>query len=273
MSQHDPDRLLKRVWLVNGFLVLALLVLGGGAILVALVSEWRGESRAAVAAPAAGTAARDAQPRAVRFDAPLRVRGTETRIVLVRNGAGYQTTPMAPVGGFAASKSYASREDGPLVNVIFLPPGNAPGRLLFDRRAFIKEVSYPGESYGRADSLQTWISYEVALDDTDGNGQLDDEDLTALFVSDLDGKNLRRVLPAGWQLRAHQPLGDGHTIVVTALQAPAGADARDWKEHEAPERAFLYDVPSGQLRPFAALDSLAAQAGALLGGKPGRLAR
>ena len=261
MTDTRSDLWLKRVWLVNGIVVLVGLVAGLGAAVVAFVSDWHGNKAVAVAAPSieqAGNAQN--RVRAVRFDIPDTVRGTSTRIVLVHNGAGY-----LPSGsGLSERKQYnISESDGPVVNVAFLPASGAEGHLLFDKPAFVKEVSYPGGSYGHGDSLQTWISYEAVLTDTNGDGSLDENDERELLVSDLDGNNVRRVLPRGLRLDKYS-VRDRKTLVVTALDLSKRSADDDDALRRAPERAYLYDVPSGRLQPFTTLDSLVARAGRVM---------
>jgi hypothetical protein len=50
-------------------------------------------------------------------------------------------------------------------------------------------------------------------------------------------------------------------LVVTALQVPS-----DWRgsDDELPQRAFLYDVPTGSITPYGALDSLVQRAAGIL---------
>ena len=261
MSTPNGDRWLKRVWLVNGVVLLAAVVIGLGAAVVAGVSEWHGDKAVAVAAPSPEQGPNDgnAAGRAVRFDAPEPVRGSNTRLVLLHNGADY-LPESAGIG--SARKQYNFYSEGPIVNVVFLPTGIGPGHLLFDRPAYLRQVSYPGETDGRADSLQTWISYEVVLIDTNGDGKLDDDDERQLMVSDLDGNNLKPVLPAGWRLKDYSPLKDRRTLVITGFASPKVGEKFD--ERRALERAFLYDVRCGKLESFAALDSLVARAGRVL---------
>src|SRR5436853_7899367 len=91
MSTPNGDRWLKRVWLVNGVVLLPAVVIGLGAAAVAGVSEWHGDKAVGVAAPSLERAPNDgnAAGRAVRFDAPESVRGSNTRLVLLHNVAGY----------------------------------------------------------------------------------------------------------------------------------------------------------------------------------------
>ena len=82
------------------------------------------------------------------------------------------------------------------------------------------------------------------------------------MVSDLDGNNLKPVLPTGWRLKDYTSRNDRRTLVITAFASPKAGEKFD--ERRALERAFLYDVQSGKLEPFAALDSLVARAGRVL---------
>jgi hypothetical protein len=266
------DIWLKRVWLVNGVILLVGLVIALGFAGSAIVSDRRGDKATAVAAPSAeGSADADRGGRAVRFELPETIHGSTTQIVLVHNGADY--TPVVAGSGSSSRKEYAQSGDGPIVNVAFLPANGVPGHLLFSGPAYIVDVTRPGESYAHADSLQTWISYEVVLDDTDGDGSLNESDEHALFVTDLDGNNLRRVLPPGFRLKDYGSLGNHKTLMVTALEL-AKNNSASFDIHKARERAFLYDVATGKLESFAALDSLVVRAGNVMSARaPGGRSR
>ena len=265
---RDSDWWLKKVWLVNGALLLLFLVLGGVAIVVGTLSDLMGGGGGAVPVQPVGDRAAEERPRAVRYGAPVRVRGTETRMVLVSHGREYSEGGSARGGDlYSGSGVYT---DGPTVNVLFLDPSGA-GRLLLDRPAYIERVSHPAGEEGTVrvpvaseteDTLQTWIAYEMALDDTNGDRKLDARDRRALYVTALDGTGLRRVLPGDYRPRSFQAL-EGGRMLVLALDA-RGAGART-DEDALPQRAFVYDVAAGRLRPYAALDSLSAAAGRIVG--------
>jgi hypothetical protein len=274
MTQKDPDRVLKRIWLVIGVLVLPLVV---SVLFIAgreLSAGWFGyDRRTAVAAPTDPTAPLAEGPRrAVRFDLPVTIRGTATRIAMVRHGAGFepelsrsrvQALEIPASASVESAVSYSSDPDGPIVNVAVLASGGRPDRLIFDRAVYIHQVNYPGERYATTDSLQTWITYEVSERDTDGNEKLDREDNRTLYVTDLDGGNLRRVLPDGWLLRQYRTQPDRRSIVISAIQVPSPT-VKNWNIENAPQRAFIFDVATGQVQSYAALDSLAARAALLL---------
>jgi hypothetical protein len=255
----DMDRWLKRLWMVNGVLLLALLILGTGALLVSWLSG-AFSSKNAVIAPDT-TRSGPVKPRAVRFSAPREIWGTKTRLVVVgygkrQQGAGLTGSDMSLREYYSYDGS--SDQSGPRVNVIFLT-GTEPGRVLLDKPAYIGWLDYPST---KSDSLERWIRYHIAFDDTNKDGRLDSDDRQDLYVSDVDGSNLRRVLSPGMRLLDDDPLGDGRHLIVTALQVP-----NDWRgsEDELRERSFLYDVQTGATTPYVGLDSLVQRAARVLG--------
>lgn len=257
----DMDRWLKRLWMVNGVLFLLFLVLGVGAFLVTWLSgAFAGKNAVLAPDPTAGAAAAAAQPRAVRYSPPRTIWGTKTRVVVVRYGKGQQGTRFG-LGSESGSDFYSYAgdrdSDGPVVNLVFLS-GTAPGRVLLDKPAYVGSFDYPSS---KSDSLQRWLTYRIAFEDINTDGRLDADDRGDLYVSDLDGSNLRRVLPAGMRLLRHEAVGDGRRLVVTALEVP-----RDWRgsDDELSQRAFLYDVTTGSTTPYTALDSLVGDAARVL---------
>lgn len=236
------DRTFRIVWLVVGGLLLVVLLVAG--FLVA--AQWLGNAGAAddaLQVAREAVPARD-EPRALRYGAPQPVRGTSTRIIPVY-------AQPARDGGL-----YASGAQEAWVNAIFLDDGGA--RLLLDRAGWIRDVRYPAPD--DADSVRTWITYVMALDDSDGDGRLDHRDRPGLYVSDVEGRTLRPVLTPPLRYLSHHAM-DGERILVYALE-PAAGEADD--DEGLRQRAFVYDVAGGRLAPYAALDSAAARAAQLL---------
>ncbi len=245
--------------MVNGVLLLGLLILGAGALLVSWLSGALGTKNAVIAPDT--TRGGPIKPRAVRSSAPREIWGTKTRLVVVGYGNGQQGAGLS--GSDMHLREYSSYDggsdgSGPRVNVIFLT-GTEAGRVLLDRPAYIGWLNYPST---KADSLERWITYRIAFDDTNKDGRLDSDDRQDLYVSNVDGSNLRRVLSPGMRLLDEDPVGDGRHLIVTALQVP-----NDWRgpEDELRERAFLYDVQTGATTPYVGLDSLVQRAARVLG--------
>lgn len=243
------DRTLKLMWLGIGALLLVFLAVGGLMILGQVIGNAGAASeaeRVASAAPAAAQQRTDARP--VRYFMPDSILGTATRIIRVGDGTG---------GGYGrGGYSSASYEEGRVVNVMFMDASGV--RLLLDRPAFIRDLSYPEGN--ERNPARAWISYVIAVDDTDGSGELDGRDALALYVTDLEGRNLRPVLRPPLRYRGHAAL-DATRILVYALEAPS---TKRVDEDRLRQRAFVYDVASGQLSPYAALDSAAARAAQVL---------
>jgi len=240
------DRVLRWVWLINGVLLLALLVFAGGFVAIGALANLGGRSPAPSSAAGRDSARAAEAGGPIRYDTPVPVRGTATRVVLIRRGTGYaysSTASSIPAGG-----------EGAVVNVVFLDASGA--RLLLDRPGFIRRVRFPGrEPEAPGDGALRWIVYEMALQDTDANSTVDDRDRRSLYVTDLGGRGLRRVLPEGFELREWAGQPDG-SVVATGLELAPGGRMR--------QRAFVLD-PAGAVRPYAALDSAATQAGRIVG--------
>jgi Na+-transporting methylmalonyl-CoA/oxaloacetate decarboxylase gamma subunit len=237
------DRAFKLTWLGIGALVLLFLVIG----LVLVVSQATRNAGAADEAERIVSEERPTaeEPVAVRYGMPDSIRGTATRIVRVHDGAAQGRRSSYTSSGYDGAES--------AVNVMFVDADGV--RLLLDRPAYIRELTYPGAR--EENPAMEWISYVIAFDDTDRGGSLDARDAMALYVSDLDGRNLRAVLGPPLRYRTHQAFGPGR-ILVHALDG-AGKD-----EERMRQRAFIYDVRAGQLSPYAAMDSAAERAGRIL---------
>lgn len=238
------DRTLRIIWLMIGLLLLLFLLGGGVMILSQVIGNW-GAKDDAVRIVNQSQPARE-EPRAVRLGETLRIRGTTTRLATVENGRAY-----APGSTYASGSRYSRAI---VANVVFLDAEGA--RLLLDRPAHVESIRFPQSS---AD-IQRWIEYRIAFDDTNRDGKLDARDQMPLYVTDLEGRNLRPVLRAPLRLQSTQVM-DATRMLVYALEPPAG-QAVD--EDRMRQRAFIYDVAAGQLSPYTALDSAAARAGQIL---------
>jgi hypothetical protein len=248
--RESLQRLSRWIWLINGVILLSALVVTGLAMLAGWLSYGRGGADPVEQDSATGGVAMAAP--VIRYDPPLDLPGSATRLVLVREGRGLPTPPIPPVGSYRAA--------GAVVNVALLD-GGGRGRLLFDRPVRILSVSYAGAPewlYGplQPGASQTGIAYAVIDGDTDRDGRIGEMDDVRLYVSALDGAGLHGLLPPGHRLVGMHRLGDRWMVTTLQRQGPVRRQS-----------SFLYDEASG-LRPYTTMDSLAARAGELLISRP-----
>jgi hypothetical protein len=243
------DRALRAIWLAIGVLLLGFLLV----FAVVAVTGWirtMGADEAAVRVARESGQPRE-EARAVRVGIPDSIRGSTAMIAMVGNGRDHY------VREFSASR-YSGGKGAPMVNVMFLDDGGA--RLLLDRPAYIGEVRYPRPRDPSSNASQNWISYQVAMEDGNGNGQLDDRDPRSLYVTDLEGRNLRPVIRPPMRLLEHEAIGPGR-ILVYALEPPQGQQVA---EDRMRQRAFVYETATGKLLPFTALDAATDRAAGIL---------
>ena len=238
------DRSLRVIWLLIGVLLLAFLLAGGAMVVAQLVGNLGAREDAERVASQARPPRQEAG--AVRFGPPEVVRGTATRVARVESGRAWQPGSESGLGdGYPTPV---------LVNLIFLDDRGA--RLLLDRPAYIARVDLPAAD-GPA---RGWIAYRMALDDANRDGRVDAGDPLSLYLSDLEGRNLRPVVRPPLRVTDYRML-DADRLLVYALEPAAGQPAAEdrWRQ-----RAFVYDAAAGTLTPHAALDSAAARAEQIL---------
>jgi hypothetical protein len=253
----DSDHLFKRLWLVNGVMFLVALVGIIGVVTYTFVTETFGDRGPEVRAePNGGEGGGPPTARAVRYSSPESIRGTAVQLIEVHHGSAAVSSAM--LIGAAASSMYRD-SDGPMVNAIFLDPGAASGRLLLDRPAFIRSMQFPRYE---DDSLQHFISYSIVFEDTNGDETLDADDAEAVYVTDLEGRGLKRASPEGILVQSHDLLPDGRLLILGVAQPPKGE-----KDERMPQRAFVHDFARATTTPLTALDSLALRAGTVLRGR------
>lgn len=253
MATKDPDRFLKRLWLINGICLMLLFI----ALAVTLIRDatrvtsrpWEELTTVAVV-PETDTESK--QPRAVRYDEPQTIHGSETRLISVRHGQGYYDLHDTSAGFFAVGYSSSS---GPVVNAIFVQP-DGEGHLLFDRPAIVLSIKTPPRDL----SGQEWIAFQVVFEDTNGNGRLDRDDRRDLIVTNLKGFGAQRVLDDGYDVTWFGPTVDGTEVIVYALQVVPSSAKNDLRQ-----RAFVFDPALGQLQPYGIVNELSEAAGTIFG--------
>jgi hypothetical protein len=243
----------RRLWAVNGVVLLVFL----SVLLVMLAVERFGRGDSYREVPVEVSAAPSGQPvgaRAVRLDSPLSIYGTSTRLVPIRYGTSTVDAEFYGVSGYGSGP----RQVAPIVNILLLPASGSP-RLLFSQPAYVKEIN---RASGPGDSLQQWIAFEAAFDDSNGDGKLDQADERTLWIADREGLNLRRVLPAGWTVSWYRPFRGGLQLLVSGLAPPSGGAAMALERR--PQRVFLFDIGSGSVQPYEDLNRLIDSASTLL---------
>jgi hypothetical protein len=93
-----------------------------------------------------------------------------------------------------SSSSGAYGTDGQTHNLVFLEVDSLKSRRLFDSNAYV--ISQTDQYTQRVDgkTVTRWLVHQVLKADTDGNHQLDRNDLLTLGISSPNGKNYVEVL-------------------------------------------------------------------------------
>jgi len=95
-----------------------------------------------------------------------------------------------------AAKEVARRANdfhyGVTINAIIFNEKKDDYRLILDRIGCIRRLDAP---FWMRDSFQTVIVYDIAFEDSNNDGLISMQDRGEIFVSDLDGKNFKKISP------------------------------------------------------------------------------
>lgn len=87
---------------------------------------------------------------------------------------------------------------GGTINILFIKKNSEKVYPLLKRFGYITTLDIP-HAYNVAnipeDERRKWILYKIATDDTNGDGRINKKDDSAFYLSDLSGKNLRKITP------------------------------------------------------------------------------
>lgn len=253
------NRWLRRLWFLNGIVVL----IGGGIFTFQLIQGYflmRPEERGPIVGERLEKAASDSLAlQDISMTLPRQIGTTPYRFIQLK--AKDLTTPTRIVKymGLGAppgirvepdySHEYNALEGSATINIVFIKADGSDAHLLLDKKGFIATADIPNER----DTSQRFNIYRLVFEDTDNDGRLTSSDRFDLYVSDLYGRNLRRVTDDKIKVTRYLKAIRESRILFLAKVRPADPKLgeADWLE-----KIFVYDLQSNQLSPFFTGDSL-----------------
>lgn len=246
----------KKIWLLNGvlFLLVVLFVLfkisttiyddyfatydQGGVIV--------GERK--VEAKQEGVAL-----QTIKYSKPRKLLNSGYRLITVS-----QTDYEIPKNVLEAAAEANDYRYGVTINAILFKEGSDDYRLLLDKIACIKRLIAPTS---RIDSLQTYILYDIAFEDTNADGKINERDSGQLYISDVSGENFRKILPDSLKLVNFNETPDRDRVEISSLRIPA--DGSIPEEHWEQVTCY-YDVEKHELKIDRKLNKLLEKARKIL---------
>jgi hypothetical protein len=86
---------------------------------------------------------------------------------------------------------------GATINLVFFTSDRKEVYKLLEHNAYINKISYPSGKYYKKDTekIQPFMLYEIAMEDNNNDHRINDDDNMSYYISDLSGKNLRKITP------------------------------------------------------------------------------
>lgn len=231
------DRWFKVVWLINGFLVLAALLIGLGLLLAEQKkqAERRNRSYQRPGPQVATVVADSLVTQDVKLGLPREI-GT-TNLVYVEIGVKDLSKPKQETIGMNPSES---------VNLLICKQDGSEPRLLLDRKAFVVGVDIPS----RRDTLRRFSLYRIVAEDTDGDKRLTVRDESRLYISELNGTRLSPVLPADLRCNRYKVNEEEQELILVAHEQ-SGNTSRTGDERE---ELMVFDLRTRTVRKFLGED-------------------
>jgi hypothetical protein len=192
----ESNRFIKILWTVNGLLILGTFLV----VMVALSVEFFGDlfytaprKKVIVGEDLASAKKEGLILQGLEYQNPERILNSEFYILPVSLKT-YSNPRQRKVLNYASADI---KEIDDVVNVIFLNKALEIERILLDRKAFIESFRYPGEAEYEgelADTFQRHITYQIAFADSNQDGLIDSDDNLELYLSELDGSDLTKVI-------------------------------------------------------------------------------
>lgn len=135
-----------------------------------------------------------------------------------------------------------------LVNIIFLDSNYQYIKTLLDKKADIYIYSEPNLSKEKIHYLQKHIIYKIAYEDTDKNELLNKKDDHDVYISDLNGANLRQVTE-NITVSDVEIVDNASKLLITYRKKNENP-----KEHQY-KQFMIYDIAKQKLSLLTALDT------------------
>ncbi len=137
------------------------------------------------------------------------------------------------------------------VNVIFLDENYQVINSLLDKKASILKIELQRKSYklerNELDKTVKYIAYLIAFEDSNKDGKLNSTDNHDLYLSDLNGKNLKKVTK-NINLDRFEFTNSNSQIFIKYT------DRENIREEYKKQKFAIYDIESSKLLNMASID-------------------
>lgn len=245
MKRPTLERYNQIVWAVVGTGVLAAVASGLLAAAAVLIYNAVKDDAGAVTVDVVDDPATSgARPKSARYDfcQPISVDGSPYQLIqivsdrlLVRHvPAGLKQSASRNYSSEAAVHNgcslYGSTDPAAVVNVLVRHADTGDTRLALKANAVVRALEYPQPEHQRPFVGNTFppkgvLYWEIAADDSNGDGVIDDEDDVGAFLSDVDGNNRVRITPTPSRV-LEKTYDEKRNVLLLRILTDTNADGR-----------------------------------------------
>jgi hypothetical protein len=195
----DGNRFLRILWTINGLCLVIVFVLAGVLLVISLFDrlDVRNSDKVIVGKELEDAKAKGLVLQGLEFSEPSAILNSDGYLMPVSLET-YETPRKDKAWGYDSDSRSKLRVENVynIVNVIFFDHHYQVTGKLLDRKAFISTLKYLGphdSRFAEPKFVQKNITYQVAFEDSNADGAINEDDDADLYISDLEGKNLTQV--------------------------------------------------------------------------------
>lgn len=246
----------KKIWLINGILVLIIILYLLYRIGDAIYLEYFAEishGGVIVGEERAKAKTQGVELQTIRYSKPTKLLNTDYKLIIID-----QTDYEIPRKVLEMAKSANDFRYGVTINAILFNEEKDDYKLILDKVACIKQLNAPT---WKGDSLQHYILYDIAFHDTNNDGKINEKDEGVLFISELDGTDFTKIIPDSLKMISYNETEKRDRIEIACLQRPHD---KDIPEEHWEQVTCYYDLSKKELIIDSKLNTLIEKARQIL---------
>lgn len=191
------------------------------------------------------------------YDSPTKIKYSDYYMVDII--ALDKDLPPSVKESIALANDFSIHIIGATVNIVFFNEDRTDVHKLLDSYGYIKNVSYPKDSYysysrERDTEKRDYILYEMSFEDTNEDGRINDQDSTAFFLSDLRGRNLKQFTPFSIHFDRYSFSEDLNEIYFEIVERHLEKDVLGY--YLKSRKLYYYNIKNQEFGKFEELDKI-----------------
>lgn len=204
---------------------------------------------------------RQAPPQHLEYGPPIQVGESEYYLSLV--SVLDRELPRAVMDAIESAGDISFSLIGAHVNILFFSSDRSEVRKLLDGFGWIGDMDIPTQATNYSQGTNTLATqpvdhllFEIAREDTNGDGRINGKDRSAYYLSDFSGANLRQITPDSIKFDRHWYSLNNEVIFFEEVKIGPKENVYGVEYTLDERRLYYFDIAKDQFEPFYELQTV-----------------